>query len=85
MSEKFQTVSFDLYSSVMGITGLGLVWRAAAKTYDVSALPGEVFLATLTIWGVVTAGVSARKATTGIRNSLRPTVNHSRNNVPGLH
>lgn len=46
MSEKFQTVSFDLYSSVMGITGLGLVWRAAAKTYDVSALPGEVFLAT---------------------------------------
>ncbi|WP_446925299.1 hypothetical protein [Klebsiella pneumoniae] len=40
MSEKFQTVSFDLYSSVMGITGLGLVWRAAAKTYDVSALPG---------------------------------------------
>lgn len=30
----------------MGITGLGLVWRAAAKTYDVSALPGEVFLAT---------------------------------------
>lgn len=46
VSEKFQTVSFDLYSSVMGITGLGLVWRAAAKTYDVSALPGEVFLAT---------------------------------------
>ncbi|EPP8295552.1 PTS transporter subunit EIIB [Klebsiella pneumoniae] len=39
----------------------------------------------ITIWGVVTAGVSARKATTGIRNSLRPTVNHSRNNVPGLH
>lgn len=46
MSEKFQTVSFDLYSSVMGITGLGLVWRAAAKTYGVTALPGEAFLAT---------------------------------------
>lgn len=45
MSEKLQTVSFDLYSSVMGITGLGLVWRAAAKTYDVTTLPGEVFLA----------------------------------------
>ncbi|HBW7410486.1 TPA: PTS transporter subunit EIIB [Klebsiella pneumoniae] len=43
------------------------------------------FTSILTIWGVVTAGVSARKATTGIRNSLRPTVNHSRNNVPGLH
>ena len=45
VSEKLQTVSFDLYSSVMGITGLGLVGRAAAKTDDVTTVPGEVFLA----------------------------------------
>ncbi len=61
MSEKFQTVSFDLYSSVMGITGLGLVWRAAAKTYDVSALPGEVLckaIRQLVIAGFFTTAVS---------------------------
>lgn len=45
MSEKFHSVSFDLYSAVMGITGLGLVWRAAAMSWSVPTWPGETFLA----------------------------------------
>ncbi|EIY6649013.1 C4-dicarboxylate transporter [Salmonella enterica] len=45
MSEKFHSASFDLYSAVMGITGLGLVWRAAAMAWSVPAWPGETFLA----------------------------------------
>lgn len=39
-----QSVRFDLFSAVMGITGLGLVWRAAAMTYAITAWPGEICL-----------------------------------------
>lgn len=44
--EKLHFVSFDYFSAVMGITGLGLVWRAAALTWSVPSWPGESFLAT---------------------------------------
>lgn len=37
--------TFDLYSAVMGMTGLGLIWRAAAGTYALPAWPGETSLA----------------------------------------
>lgn len=42
---KFQAVTFDYFSAVMGITGLGLVWRAAAVSWSVPSWPGECFLA----------------------------------------
>lgn len=45
MSVKLQTITFDYFSAVMGMTGLGLVWRAAATTWSVPALLGECFLA----------------------------------------
>lgn len=43
---KISSVSFDLFSSVMGITGLGLAWRIASVTYAIPAWPGETLIAT---------------------------------------
>ncbi|WP_242460015.1 C4-dicarboxylate transporter [Pantoea agglomerans] len=43
---KIASVSFDLFSSVMGITGLGLVWRAASSTYAAPEWLGEILLGT---------------------------------------
>lgn len=55
VSEKLKLISFDLYSAVMGITGLGLVWRAAASTYALPAWPGETLLASgLAVFFVLT-------------------------------
>lgn len=55
MSDKLKCISFDLYSAVMGITGLGLVWRAATSTYALPAWPGETFLASgLAVFVVLT-------------------------------
>ncbi|WP_234836792.1 hypothetical protein [Sinorhizobium meliloti] len=31
----------NLFASVMGITGLGLAWREAAKSLGLPSLPGE--------------------------------------------
>lgn len=55
----------------MGITGLGLVWRAAAKTYDVSALPGEVFLATGLAVFLVLTGIQLLRLVFAVRLSLQ--------------
>lgn len=35
-----EKIRFDLYSSVMGITGLGLAWRFAAQYFQISGLIG---------------------------------------------
>ncbi len=55
----------------MGITGFGLVWRAAAKPYDVSALHGEVFLATGLAVFLVLTGIQLLRLVFAVRLSLQ--------------
>ena len=43
-----EKIRFDLYSSVMGITGLGLAWRFAAQYFQISGLIG-LFAASLIV------------------------------------
>lgn len=44
MRLSVQHISYDLFSVVMGITGLGLAWRSAASEFGVPAQAGESLL-----------------------------------------
>lgn len=70
VSEKFQTVSFDLYSSVMGITGLG-PYGGPQQNLRRVRVAREVFLATGLAVFLVLTGIQLLRLVFAVRLSLQ--------------
>ena len=70
VSEKFQTVSFDLYSSVMGITGSARYGGPQQNLRRVR-VAGEVFLATGLAVFLVLTGIQLLRLVFAVRLSLQ--------------